>query len=185
MDYHIKNMNVHIRIPYSIDKNLGRAYNIAMQSIPDGDWACLIDYDVQFLLPESIQILYTYADQADKDALYTCYTNRIHPQSPQLLNGFLCDDADIRYHYQVAKAQKEKLYQVTPLETNISGFLMLLHKDLWQQFHFNEDGKCLGVDTEFSKRLLAASKEIYRMDGLYVFHQYRIVNGIKNKEHLL
>lgn len=182
-------MKVHIQIPYCPEKNLGRAYNQAMSNLPEGDWACFIDYDVMLLTPDAGKILHDYATLMTKnedrsEILLTCWTNRIHPKAHmQLYTGEVQDNADVRTHIKEANDAKKYLYNVTRIRENISGFLMLIHKSMWEKQKFIEDG-CLGVDTEYSKALKARGSKIFRMDGLYVWHTYRLEKGIKNKEHL-
>jgi GT2 family glycosyltransferase len=179
-------MKVHFVIPYALDKNLGKAYNETMAALPDGDWACLLDYDVQLLTPDAGRIIHEYATRARPDQLLTCYTNRVSTLSkPQLLNGVVNEDSDIRHHIGLAERQRQCLYQMTQIARDISGMLMLINKKLWAEFPFTEDNKCLGVDTEFNRRTRAAGKTIMRMDGLYVWHAYRLKNGIHDKTHLL
>jgi GT2 family glycosyltransferase len=179
-------MKVHFIIPYALDKNLGRAYNETMASLPDDDWACLMDYDVQLLTPDAGRIIHEYATRAKPDQLLTCYTNRVSTLSrPQLLSSVVDENSDMRYHIGLAERQRKFLYQTTPITRDISGMLMLINKRLWLQFFFSEDKKCLGVDTEYNRRIRAAGKTIMRMDGLYVWHAYRLMNGIFDKTHLL
>ena len=179
-------MKVHFVIPYALDKNLGRAYNETMAALPDGDWACLMDYDVQLLTPDAGRIVHEYATMAKPDQLLTCFTNRVSTLSkPQLLNGVVNEDSDIRNHIRFAERQRQFLYQMSPIPRDISGMLMLMNKQLWSEFQFTEDKKCLGVDTEYNRRIRAAGKTIMRMDGLYVWHAYRLMNGINDKTHLL
>ena len=178
-------MNVHICIPYSIEKNLGKAYNETMQRIPDGDAACFIDYDVQMLTPDAGKIIHDYINLYP-ESLLTCYTNRVTTWAKgQLLTGVPSEDTNIRNHIDLAEKQKEHLYKVTPIHNYISGFLMVLTKTFWQKTPFPDNGHCLGIDTMYSKSLKRARLQVLRMDGLYVFHQYRMVNGILNKQHLL
>lgn len=177
-------MQVHILIPYSLEKNLGKAYNEAMQMVPEGDSACLIDYDVQLLTPDAGKIIHDYAEMFP-DALLTCYTNRKSDLYPdQLLEGKVSDNMDHRFHIERAIAQREHLYKTTPIHRDISGFLMLVNKNLWRSYPFDETGQCIGVDTKYGRKLRIAGKEILRMDGLYVFHAYRIMNGVRDKSHL-
>lgn len=178
-------VKVWMMTPYSLTKNLGEAYNEAMSLIPDGDWACLMDYDVQLLTPDAGRIIHEYASRANYDQLLTCYTNRISTLSrPQLLSGAVNENSDLRYHISLAERQKKLLYQTTPINRDISGMLMVINKLLWREFQFSEDKKCLGVDTEYNRRIRAAGKQIVRCDGLYVWHAYRLVNGINDKTHL-
>lgn len=178
-------MKVHIIKPYSTEKNLGKAYNEAMRLLPDDDWGCLMDYDTMFLTPDCGEILHRYAHLYDFAGLFTCFTNRIHPLAKdQLLDGVLSDSTNIEYHIDRAYNQKRKLFQVTPIDHQISGFLMMISKKTWNDFKFFETGRCLGVDNDYSLRLLADEKKILRMDGLYIWHTYRLKNGINNKDHL-
>ena len=178
---------VHIITPYSVDKNLGKAYNVAMALIPDNDWACILDYDVMLLTPDAGQILNNYAEMFDGDndvRMLTCFTNRIHPMSKQLFGSVVNDNSDIKNHISIAESRKEYLYQTTELDV-FSGFLMLIKKQWWEEQQFTEDLKCLGVDSDYRERLAGRGKKTLRMDGLYVWHTYRIMNGIRDKRHLL
>lgn len=178
-------MKIHLMIPYALDKNLGRAYNEAMELIGEDDWGCLIDYDVQLLTPDAVRILYEYAELYP-DAFLTCFTNRIHPcNKDQLYGGVLSNISDIRQHTVIAETLAARARNVTSIEHHLSGFLMLLSKKLWKEVKFTEDLKCLGVDTDYFERLKAAEKQLYRMNSLYVFHSYRLMKGIRNKSHLL
>jgi hypothetical protein len=174
-------MNVHICIPYSIEKNLGKVYNETMSRIPDGDAACFIDYDVQLLTPDAGKIIHDYINLYP-EYLLTCFTNRaITWARPQLLTGVPSEDTDIRNHIDLAYKQKEHLYKTTPITHDISGFLMVLTKTFWDKNKFPDNGKCLGVDTYYSR---IVKRKILRMDGLYVFHQYRLAQGVNNTKHL-
>ncbi len=90
----------------------------------------------------------------------------------------------MEHHIRAAEAQTAELYKVTRLRSHFSGFLMLLSRQLWDQVKFTEELACLGVDTDYRKRLERAGKQIWRMDGLYVWHSYRLLTGIKDKKHL-
>lgn len=179
-------MNVHLLTPFSIDKNLGAAYNRSLSLIPDDDWVCLIDYDVLLLTPDAGNIIHEYAARNLDAGLITCYTNRVSPKSTaQLLTGSLMECSDIKSHILLAEEQRKHLYQITEINQDISGMLMMISKRTWNEFKFSESGKCLGVDTEYNRRLRAAGKKILRADGLYCFHTYRMTQGIKSKSHLL
>jgi GT2 family glycosyltransferase len=179
-------MKVHIVKPYSIEKNLGKAYNEAMALIPDGDWACLMDYDTMLLTPDCGYILREYVIKYQFAGMFTSFTNRISPLAKdQLLDGEVSENVCIDYHIDRAYHQKHRLFQVTPIAHEISGFLMMISKETWKETKFKESGKCLGVDNDYSLRLIEKGKMILRMDGLYVFHAYRLKNGIKDKTHLI
>lgn len=171
--------------PYSVVKNLGQAYNQAMHEIPDNSWACLCDLDTAFLTPDAGQILWAYTERFPNTGIFTCFTNRLHTLAfKQLLNGVCSENTNMKDHIRIAEDQKKNLYQVTEIKHEISGFLMMVKKETWNKIKFPEIGKCLGVDNIFSTRILEAGKNILRMDGLYVWHSYRLANGVLNKDHL-
>lgn len=177
---------IHVTIPYRIDKNLGKAYNDAFENCPDGDWLCLMDWDVMLLTPNAISIMHDYVTLFPETGIFTCWTNRIHPGAKQQLWPDMYEVKNIDLHIHTAQNVLEwNRNKVTELNKHISGFLMLISKKTWNDFKFTENTKCLGVDNEYSDRILNAGKNILRMDALYVFHQYRMINGIKDKSHLL
>lgn len=173
-------MKVHILTPYDIGKDLGFAYNQACAMVPDGDWVCLMDYDCMLLTPDAGYILHGYAERGEQ-ALYTCYTNRCHPTSPQCVTG-MSDVSDIKEH--IIFADKQKQYKkLMRIRGNVSGFLMLFPKSLWLKYPFKEGIGCLGVDTDYWQRLAKNNIPMYIMQNLYVLHLYRMITN--NKDHLL
>lgn len=176
---------VHFVIPYSIEKNLGRAYNETMDLIPEGDSACIMDYDVQLLTPDAPAIISQYANE-NPNAVLTCFANRIHPlNTEQLWSGVVDDNSTMTKHLLIAKKQTKNPHTVTPVLTHFSGFLFVLPKSIWTNHRFSETGKCLGVDTEWFKKLKSNNIPVLRMNRIYVWHTYRILNGIDNKDHLI
>lgn len=168
--------------PYSLDKNLGKAYNEAAAMITT-EWICFIDHDVMFLRPDAIKMMHSYAELYPDTGLFTCFTNRIHPLAKDQLLDNVSDHDGIRHHQMIAGDRISYFPNVTSIEHEISGFLMLFKKSTWEKIKFVESGECLGVDNDFSRKILEAAMEILRMDGLYVWHSYRL-NNIKDKSHL-
>lgn len=175
---------IHVKTPFDLDKNLGRAYNKAFEGIQETDWVCLIDHDVMFLTPDAIGLMHEYVRSFPETGIFTCYTNRIHPlAADQLLDGKINENTCVKYHTERAYNQKRFGITVTEINHMISGFLMLISKRTWNELKFPETMKCLGVDNFYSQAVLDAGKKIYRMESLYVWHTYRI-NDIKDKSHL-
>lgn len=176
---------IHLRTPFRIDKNLGAAYNDAFDNIPDDDWVCLMDHDILFLTPDAVNIMYGYIERYPDAGVITCLTNRVSPRSKgQLYGGQVSENDSIRFHMDIAEKVKSNLYEVNHINEDISGFLMLVKKSTWNRVKFDDDRLCLGVDTNFGRRILAAGLSILCMRGLYVWHNYRLVTGIKDKSHL-
>lgn len=127
-----------------------------------------------------------YTRRFPKAGILTCFASRLHPLSKDQLLGNICSEDDsIRRHIKIAEDRKADLYKVTEITHPIGGFLMLMRWATWEAFPFNEDKKCLGVDNDFSQKILNAGGKILRMDGLYVWHSYRLIGGHKDKKHLL
>jgi GT2 family glycosyltransferase len=177
---------IHVCTPYDVGRNLGKAYNSVMRTMGENDWAVLTDYDILFLLPDTIKHLHEYPLRYPDAAIFTCFANRSHANSKnQLLGGIVSDNTDILYHIDKAKYQTKFLYEATEIKTHVSGFLMMVSKRTWNEIKFVEDLLCLGVDTHFSKRLIEKGKKMYRCDGIYVWHTYRLMTNVKDKSHLL
>lgn len=177
-------MKVHFIIPFAIDKDLGRAYNEAMSLIPEGDTACIMDYDVLMLTPETPGIIRQYAEE-HPDAMLTCYTNRIHQLSKQNVYDIPLKSDRMCYHIELAKKIQQACTSVTELTENISGFLMVLPKSIWHKHKFKEGIGCLGVDTDYWKKLVSDGIKIFCMNRVYVWHTYRLDKSITDKSHLL
>ena len=176
-------MNIHVCTPFARDKNLAKAYNETFSRCPDDDWLCLIDHDTMFLTSDAIHIMYDYVEKFPETGLFTAFCNRIHPLAQdQLFFGTPSDDFDVKNWAYRARIQSKSETKVTEIKRTISGFLMLVHKCVWNSIKFRGLG-CLGVDNNFSADVLDSGRKIYRMDRVVVWHSYRIEN-IKDKSHL-
>jgi GT2 family glycosyltransferase len=173
---------LHIISPYDNEKNLGRAYNEAMKYYNADDWVCLKDHDTLFLLPDTIRHISRYTELFPNAGILTCYTNRL-ANGEQLASGRCDEDDSIRNHIWVAGRWERDLYKTTILKKPISGFLMVIRKSTWDRVKF-DDG-CLGVDNKYHLKIVAAGMDVLRMNGIYVWHTYRLLNGVKNKSHLV
>lgn len=168
--------------PYAFDRNLGRAYNKYMRMIPDNDWACFMDGDMMFLMPDwGHQIQQAVIDNSDA-GIITCTTNRISNKKQKLEEI----STDILVHKRKAKERynaRNRKYR--ECKKNIGGFLMCVKKSVWERIPFPESGSLLNVDTVFSRTILRNHKKIIIMEGMYVFHYYRLLEGKHDKSHLL
>lgn len=186
-------------IPYSVDKNLGAAYNSTMQLLGDNDHACLRDGDTCWLTPDYGVHLAEYV-RLYPNAVLTCWTNRINEKAEQQYpnlhvidnqEGPVRDCTNMVDHIKIAEAIKGQLYNVTPLHGFVSGFCMVVPKTVWQLHKFAEKQpyedrgphNLLGVDNDFTNRVRAAGVPVLRCDGLYIFHVYRMITN--SNAHLL
>jgi GT2 family glycosyltransferase len=171
--------------PYAQDGNLGRAYNEYMDLVPhDDDWVCFYDRDVMFLTPDYGSQIREIISLCPDAGLLTCLTNRIGCPA-QLYEGTVSDEPNILHHAAIAvRQQQHHRLEVEKIPAPVSGFLMVIKKRVWRNVRFSEQRELLGVDWQFSKRLAAKGYPIHLMKGLYVFHYYRLREGINDTRHL-
>lgn len=178
-------MVIHYPTPFRRDKNLASAYNFVFERYcRPNDWVCLRDIDTMFLTPDAPNIIEDYINLYPDTGIFTCYTNRLSLHSKdQLYKGFINPDTNIMNHIRLADKLKS-LRCVTEIDHRISGFLMVVSKKTWDEFKFHGEA-CLGVDYLFSQDIIDAGMKIRRMNGLYVFHAYRLLHGVNNTQHLM
>lgn len=182
-------------IPYSTEKNLGKAYNEAMALVGDNDHVCFRDGDTCWLTPDYGVHLAEYV-RLYPNAILTCWTNRINEKAEQQFKGneIMAGDregSDIKYHISVANVIKVDLYKATPIHGFVSGFCMVVPKSVWNNHKFAEKqvyedrgpNNLLGVDNDFTNRVRAAGVPVLRMNGIYLWHTYRLLDN--SKQHLL
>ena len=192
--------------PYSTDKNLGKAYNDAFRNTSDEvTHICFRDGDTCWLTPDYGVHLAEYV-RLYPDAVLTCWTNRINERAEQQSKMQVHDGTRVRdnqhivriatdmtTHLIAAQMQLKDLYNVTPLHGFVSGFCMVIPRSVWNNNKFAEQQvysdrgptNMLGVDNDFTNRIRAAGVPVLRMDGLYMFHIYRMLQGDHDKSHLL
>jgi hypothetical protein len=134
-----------------------------------------------FLTPNFGTIIEEYS-ALFPDAVLTCRTNRIHHLSKQL---YPVGDANTIIDCLTIADNIKHIRTVTEIKPGegMSGFLMVIPKKIWFKIPFIENGGCLGVDSQFRIDLHNAGIKIYIMDGMLVYHQYRLLTN--NKNHLL
>ncbi len=174
---------IHYTTPYSTDKDLGRAYNDTMHLCSLAfTHICLMDGDIMFLTPDWGTIIEEYVNEYP-EAVLTCRTNRIHAESKQLDRQLMtCTDVETMIN---SATDRKRLRTVTPINPGegMSGFLMVVPVKVWERIKFIEGIGCLGVDSQFRMDVHAAGIPIYIMDGLLVYHIYRL--GHDSKTHLV
>lgn len=169
-----------VSTPYDFtgQRDLGQAYNLAMEAVPDTDWACMCDYDVMFLSPHFYQVLQSYAQLAavQNYGLLVPLTNRIgNPHQRYPLPD--PDMHDIVQHRRIAAdvlaSGEGSIYitDVTRAMPRISGLVMLVSKAAWKRAGGFAHG--FFVDNDFHFRIKQAGMGVGIMRQLYVYHFYR------------
>lgn len=178
--------DIYYTVPFSLIKDFGKAYNQYMELLQnDDDWMCFMDGDIFFLNPDFGKHIADVIAMNPGGGIYTCLTNRIaNPE--QRINGKFINTPNILTHKKYADSRKKKYYSlVKQTHKRISGFLMVVQKKVWKEIKFTEGLGILGVDWDFSTRVLESGYPIYIMQGLYVFHYYRLhVGGVSAIDHL-
>lgn len=174
-------------------KNLGRAYNEAMARAPEGSHVILRDGDTCWLTPDYGVHVAEYI-RLYPNAVLTCWTNRINEKAEQQAKyPGIRTVTDMKFHLNTAEFAKGELYNVTPLHGFVSGFCIIVPKAVWNDHKFAEKQvyedrgphNLLGVDNDFTNRVRAAGIPVLRMDGMYIWHTYRLLQGDNDKTHLL
>lgn len=161
---------IHYITPFRSDKNIGRAYNEACATAPEGAWICLRDPDTMFLQPDSQALIEQIIESDPPFDLIGCRTNRLRGVHQCLVNMF--DEKDMSRHMEMA-SNKHIKYGVDIHTTiqPIAGMFMLFRKQLWNQIKFVENS--IYCDKAFSADVLAAGGKLGVAQGLYIFHLYR------------
>ncbi len=165
-------MKIRYILAYSTDKNFGKAINDHVDEIDGEDtWIVLLDGDTMFLTPDwGVKIHDALASEGDKYGLIGCYTNRLAGMH-QLHNKKVSDDLDVRTHYEIAMTYSQPGIKET--NKTVAGMFMAFKKSTWRKVgKFREND--WGFDTTFNKAVRARGMKIGLINGLYVFHLYRI-----------
>lgn len=145
------------------------------------DWICITDSDVLFLLPDTKKQIEDIISKHGKEyEVFGCLTNRIASSHQRYLGVF--DETNIMYHKKIAKILKETFYDVVYETTiNIAGFMMIFQKKTWEKYRFSENS--IRFDSEFTGKVKAGGGRLAVMQGVYVFHDYRL--GHENPMHYI
>lgn len=171
-----------IIIPFSFTKDLGAAYNSAMSKVTD-DYAIIMDYDAMVLTPNTLPLVDRYVKAHPNAAVLTGWASRAHPSSSQRYP--VMNEGNVLHAINLAEQLEQKPMSVRNIIKNLTGFFMVVKKATWEKYKFKEGIGCLGVDTDYWQQLIAGGETILLMETVYIWHTYRLKNGIKNKQHLL
>ncbi len=172
-------------VPYSLEGNLGQAYNEYIGLVPkDDDWIFLCDGDVMILTPRYLHLIQEIIERNPDVGMFTTYTNRV--QSKVQIVSDMFEERDIIRHRMTAlHLYDEHKYDLKEINQMISGYCMIFKKSVWKEIGgFTTEGM-LGVDNDFSSRVLKSGRKIMLMKGVYALHYYRMAEGIADTTHLV
>lgn len=170
--------------PFDSDKNIGRSHNQHCALVPnDEDWICITDSDVLFLLPDTKKQIEDVINKHGKDyQVFGCLTNRIASHHQRICFPDLFEESDIRSHKHLAAMAKQLMYsEVRSTDINVAGFLMIFQKKTWNKYKFSDNS--IRFDSEFTDKVKADGGNLGIMQGVYVFHDYRL--GHENPTHYI
>lgn len=172
---------VHYGVPYALDMNLGRAYNDFCESVPDGDWICLMDADSMFLTNNYGKLIAQTIKKNPEYSMFGCVTNRLRAKD-QLVDG-MYEDPNMLNHKKVAEyVSMENYTKVTQVDKPIAGLMMVFKKEDWKRNKFRNG--LIGIDTMFGQGMLDLGLRIGVMQGVYKLHYYRMMEGKDSLDHL-
>jgi GT2 family glycosyltransferase len=180
-------MTIWYRTPYALDKNLGRAMNEEMALIPDDeDWVVFTDADTMWLTPDYGHQIKEIIERHPGTGIFTCYANRVGKNHGQRYKGVISPDPNIiHWRKEACKLQQTSRVKVKELREWITGVCLIIQKSSWEQHKFPEHTGILDVDKLYSHEVLQSGERILLMEGVLLFHYYRMLEGEKHTSHLL
>lgn len=172
--------------PFDSEKNIGRSHNQHCEIVPNAeDWICITDSDVLFLLPDTKKQIEDVIRKHGNDyQVFGCLTNRIASEHQRAMKNVF-DETDILTHKDIATfLQKDRYDEVEETLLNVAGFLMIFQKKTWDKYRFSDNS--IRFDSEFTDKVKADGGRLGIMQGVYVFHDYRLghENPIYYIDHL-
>jgi GT2 family glycosyltransferase len=163
-------------VPYSTEKNFGKAINDCCQIVPNQeDWICIRDGDAMNLTPDWGMIIQEAIDNHGNEFdLFGCWTNRLNLDNGrhQITTTSTYHEKDVLAHHYFAKSINKLGIGITQVPS-IAGFFMLFKKKTWiQAGGFIENS--VQFDTDFCRRVKFNGGKIGLINRLYMFHLYRI-----------
>jgi len=179
-------MAIYINIPWDTEKNIGRAYNRFMETLPsDNDFAVFLDGDAMFLQPFFGKQIEDCIARYPESGIFTCKTNRLQSKWQQEGDW---DSNDIAFHREHANKLCLEHYADCERAPSVAqghllgGVLICIKKATWKKIGGFKEG-LLGVDNELHISADEHKEPIMVMKGVYVYHWYR-GGDVMNKAHL-
>lgn len=162
--------------PEEKEKDLGYAYNQAMERVNDDDWICFLDHDAMFTTPDWYKQMEEIIRDYPDGGIYTVYTNRIG------CPWMIAPNVDVHIHDQLYHRKKGKeisdqywcqIEDKSDVKFDLmSGVVILTSKKTWKEVGGFKGG-FLGVDNDYHVRMRKHNKRVILMKGIYVYHWYR------------
>lgn len=162
-------------IPWSTEKNIGKAYNAFMELLKnDDDFACFIDADAVFTTYAFGKQIEEITKAYPECGLFTAMTNRVGSEY-QVVKGQWNND-DMKVHREIGETRFVSVYDGCEDISNrqpFSGVLILIRKSTWKTLGKFKESGMLGIDTDIHLKAKAKGEKVYLMRGVYLQHWYR------------
>jgi len=159
---------IDVRIPFESGGKLGVDCNRIMKETVH-DWVLFLDHDVFLCNPHWYLLCQKAIDSKPKAGMFSCWTNNLGRTMQR--NDEAPKGNNLSDHIDFSRLIFDKhLHGVTQID-KCSGFFMLINKSAWAQAGGFPGVGFFKEDWDFSKRLTQAGYKIYRIDGLYIYHQ--------------
>lgn len=180
-------MNIFYISPYDRNSppNIGGAINKMIRktlSSPD-DWFVLQDYDCMFLLPDSKSQL--------EQILWRTKYDILGPRMNRLGNDYqlspgMFDETDIRKHIALATYLSDEYWLKVKKFSGgpLAAACLCFKRSTWERLG-GFDEHSLAFDTLFCHRAELAGMKLGIMEGIYIWHTYRLSKAVNNIDHLL
>lgn len=165
-------MTLHTFMPYSLERNLGAAYNASMELLPDDGWACFLDHDMMLTTREWYRQLVEVIEFLPKAGAFTAVTNRIGAHWQRAIEADR-NNHDIKYHRELGQKRLARRSVLDVTQTKgFGGVLICVSKQAWRDAGGFADG-LLCVDHSLHFGLVRAGYSVYLLESLYVYHWRR------------
>lgn len=181
---------IYYSIPYSLSKNIGKAYNHECDRLPDdNDWICFTDGDARFVTPYYGHQLHSIIQRYPDCKLFTAVTNRVGTEYQCIPNMWDVEEYDkhVKKGHQLYELYNTECEDITHKEP-LSGVVILIQKSEWKRVGGFKENGMLGIDNAIHKNVKEQGGKVMLMKGVYVFHYYRGGKRDRtpeNKKHLL
>lgn len=180
-------MKIHYIQPFDVNSppNIGGAINAAIEQLNPApeDWIVNMDYDLLWLLPDSKKQLSEILLSTDFQILAPVM-NRLGNDYQLVERAFY--NTDMMWHINTAESRSDLLWgTVTPFTGGpLAAACLCFQYRAWVALGgFDENS--LAFDTQFCIRAERSGMKMGIMEGIYVWHSYRISKNINDINHLI
>lgn len=153
--------------PFAEDKNLGGAYNAAMELLPDNAWAIMQDHDAMPTTPHWFRQFREAIDFLPHAGAFVAMANRIGPAWQRC--GPAGDDVREHRRFGAERVNVRTLLDVTDTK-GWGGVMFAISKAAWREAGGFADGFMGCTDHSLHFRLQRIGRRSFVHQGIYTYH---------------